>query len=595
MRFSMCTIMVFALCSLLLPALAAPGAMRWSDAALKPFHSVASPDGSLLAIERGFGKIAVFRTDTLTEVREITADVAGYASYVFSPDNALLAVSSRDETRCFTVAAGELVGTCPGIARAFTAKGVLITTDGRNITFCDPRTGNPQRTLATAGDVMQLALSPNGDTLAYMTEKILVLAKTSGEKLRQWPSQSGFLRVLAFSPDGSLLAGSTTPTELCVWHVADGTKVRALALDHVVISDARITPDNSTLYYTAAGAEIHRLSLADGKEGDQLPMGATPQMIALTTDGTRLIAASQQRVAVWNPAANSTVAELNPPIATGASVAFSPDGTLLAAVVLGGVALRKVADGSVVRMLPCPGGIQELLFAPDGVTLAALNGNRVQVLRVADGGVQYSLQPTPRMWLRSIAFSGDGTLLFVGGQTYNGQQGKITVWRMADGTPARTLDTGGMGLSCLAASANGNYVASGSNDTWSVTVMNAVEGTKVRTIDNQRCGQRSLAFTPAGDLLSAATGEIQLTNITNGTVKRHFTERNSPFILSADGMTIISNGEFANGPAYVWSLATGKELATIRIDTQSCGIALSHDSKLAATSTSDGLAVWEVK
>lgn len=595
MRLSRCIVVVFTLCALLLPALAVPGAMRWSDAVLKPFHAAASPDGSLLAIERGFGKVAVFRTDTLTEVREIDADVTGYPCYVFSADNTLLAVSTYGETRCYVVASGELVGSFPGIARAFTAKGVLVTTEGRSITYRDPRTGNPQRTLAAIGVVMQLTLSPKGDTLAYLTEKALVLAKSTGEKLRQWPSESGFMRVLTFSPDGSLLAGNTKPDRVAVWRIADGTEVRALALDHVVISDARITPDNNTLYYTAAGAEIHRLSLADGKEGDQLPMGATPQMIALTTDGTRLVAASQQRVAVWNPAANSTVAELNPPTSTGASVAFSPDDTLLATVVNGGVALRKVADGTVVRMLPCPGGIQELLFAPDGVTLAALNGSRVQVLRVVDGSVQYSLQPTPRLWLKSIAFSGDGKLLFVGGQTYNGQQGKITIWRMADGTLERTLDTGGRGLWCLAASANGNYVASGSNDTWSVTVMNAFEGTKVRTIDNQRCGQRSLAFTPAGDLLSAAAGEILLTNITNGTVKHHFTERNSPFVLSADGATIISNGESASGPAYVWSLATGKELATIRIDTQSCGIALSHDNKLAATSTSDGLAVWDVK
>ena len=598
MRFALLAGLLLALGALMLPAFAAPGAMRWSDAALKPYHAVASPDGTLICMERGFGKAAIYRTDTLTEVREIAADTAGYAFYVFSPDNALLAVGSRGRTRCYAVATGEMVGSCQGTARAFTAQGMLITTGNqRSIIFCDPRTGDTRRTLAAIGEVQQLALSPAGDVLAYMTNDALVLAKTTGEKLQQWPSSSITMRALAFSPDGSLLAGNTATDHLNVWRVADGTVVQEVALNRVVIGNACISADNRVLYYAAAGAEIYRITLADGKEGDPLPMTATPQMIALTANGTRLLATSQQRVAVWNPATNSTEMEMSVQDATGRPIAFSPDGTLLATCVKDGVALRKVADGALVRTLPCPGGVGEMLFSPDGARLAVTNDNRVLVLRVEDGGVQYTLQSPVRLWLRALAFSGDGKLLFVGGREManGGQLGKIDVWRMTDGSLARTLDTGGEGLWSLAASANGNYIASGSQETRSVTIMNAFDGTKVRTLADQKGWLHSVAFTPDGDLLSAAPRELQVIDIKTGEVKRRIAERTPPFVLSADGATVISNGQYGNGPAFVWSLATGAVLATLRTDTQTGHFALTRDGQLAATSTTDGLAVWEVK
>ncbi len=201
------------------------------------------------------------------------------------------------------------MGTCPGIARAFTAQGTLVTSGNSSITFRDPRTGDSHRTLAAIGEVVQLALSPKGDVLAYMTDNTLVLAKTTGEKLQQWPSQSNFMRVLAFSPDGSLLAGNTTSDDLNIWRVADGTEVSTKTLDHIVLDLACITPDNRMLYYAAGDAVIHCMTLADGKEGDQLPMLGTPHLITITADGTHLVSADQ-RVVVWNLATKSTVAEL---------------------------------------------------------------------------------------------------------------------------------------------------------------------------------------------------------------------------------------------------------------------------------------------
>ncbi len=90
----------------------------------------------------------------------------------------------------------------------------------------------------------------------------------------------------------------------------------------------------------------------------------------------------------------------------------------------------------------------------------------------------------------------------------------------------------------------------------------------MRTLEGQKGWRHCVAFTPAGDLLSAVQNELQVINITTGTVKRHITDRTPPFAISADGTTVISNGVYANGPAYVWSVDTGMVLATLQVDTQ---------------------------
>ncbi len=64
---------------------------------------------------------------------------------------------------------------------------------------------------------------------------------------------------------------------------------------------------------------------------------------------------------------------------------------MLATCAKDGVALRKVADGTLMRTLHCPGGASELRFAPDSTMLAVSFRDRVLVLRVADGSVLYTL------------------------------------------------------------------------------------------------------------------------------------------------------------------------------------------------------------
>jgi hypothetical protein len=69
--------LVCVLCCLAPPTFAVPGAMRWSEAKLMTVYNAVSPDGSLIAIQRGFGKAAVYHSDTLTQLCEITLAACG--------------------------------------------------------------------------------------------------------------------------------------------------------------------------------------------------------------------------------------------------------------------------------------------------------------------------------------------------------------------------------------------------------------------------------------------------------------------------------------------------------------------------------------
>lgn len=118
-------------------------------------------------------------------------------------------------------------------------------------------------------------------------------------------------------------------------------------------------------------------------------------------------------------------------------LAFSPDGAILGAGLgVYGVSLHQLPDGSELAQLH--GGYDNrLAFSPDGETIATGNRNGVVWLwHVEDGEQLAELEPLDSEWIRALAFSPDGEILAAGHW-----DGTVYLWGVGDGRLLHTLES----------------------------------------------------------------------------------------------------------------------------------------------------------
>lgn len=199
---------------------------------------------------------------------------------------------------------------------------------------------------------------------------------------------------VAFSPDGKWLAIVAAAQDLYLWdtatHVLHHAGFIGVTDDPHYIAFA---PDGQTLAYgTSMGedawlANVARpsrvTSLRDRPEEDY-PGSYNPVVGLAFGDGGRLLAvANLQYVALWDVAGRRLLARLHHPHDQPAAVAFSPDGSLLAATFSqGDTWVWEVATGQRVATLASPG-----FFADPGGVLAFSGNGKVLAISDPNGTV----------------------------------------------------------------------------------------------------------------------------------------------------------------------------------------------------------------
>ena len=279
---------------------------------------------------------------------------------------------------------------------------------------------------------------------------------------------SGMLGVhaVAFSPDGQMLAAGDWNGSTYLWDTVTGTQAAALAdpdLAGAGVQSVAFSPGGTMLAIGDANGSTYLWDVATGTRTAVLtePAGSD-QSVAFSPDGKMLASAGNSSTYLWDVATRTRTAALACPQSTGvSSVAFSPDGKTLATGGFNGrTCLWDVATRTRTAVLTCPGrtGVQSVAFSPDGKTLATGDGKGSTYLwDVATGTRTATLTDPGGRVAWSLAFSPDGQTLAVGDindSTY--------LWDVATRTRITTLtDPQGKNVQAVAFSPDGKTLATG--------------------------------------------------------------------------------------------------------------------------------------
>ncbi len=276
--------------------------------------------------------------------------------------------------------------------------------------------------------VTDLAFSGDGAYLASTgyEEKIRLWDVRTWQEVYIFPNSEADLNVIAFSPDGSLLASGQS-----IWDVESKEVVQKLEPRLVEPGHVAFSPDGSKIV-VATSRKITVRQVSSGSELLNIDFPSDLLIvfnISYSPDGKWLAAGGGQTgmTYFWSSDTGQLVFTLGHGTERDIhDIAFSPDGQLLAT---GGsdtsARLWNISSGEEIHRLPLI-GMYSLALSPDGTLLATAGPDRaVKVWDVQAGTMLRSLQHADE--LMAVAFSPDGRLIAAGGY-----DNTIVVWGISE-------------------------------------------------------------------------------------------------------------------------------------------------------------------
>lgn len=393
-----------------------------------------SPDGTTVAIPSlrnaaaptGGHAISLLDKATWEEVGRIPVGPIGVTDISWSKDGSRIAGVTDYVAKAWDVKTGKMLGADRAghaamiVSMAFAPDGTLFTaSDDHTIRSWNPNTGKPGLELVHDYWVRGIALSPDGSLVAgssLRNDLRLWDTKTGQPRFRLLGNgKMGGRRVVRFTPDGTRLVAWGDDAIVRVWDVRTGKLLaenstrpadekidpddpaadRMLLMMRIMTDAADISPDGTTLVLSE-GKDLRLLDPMTGKERQTLTPGETSvSKVAFSPDGKRLLVAS---------GAKRIEIKL-------------PDGRTRSTVEdTYPVSVWDVATGKQVWAASAEGSWPGLAYSPDGTRVAMASNvwqgpNRVWVWDAASGKELGRIElPRPGHYL---AFSADGKRLAV--------------------------------------------------------------------------------------------------------------------------------------------------------------------------------------
>jgi WD40 repeat protein/class 3 adenylate cyclase len=398
-----------------------------------------SPDGTRIATDNHLDA-QTWDAETgepLTTFSGHTGDILGIA---YSPDGTRIATGGDDGTaQVWNAATGEslltLAGHTVGVDQvAFTPDGDRLLTGGADGTArlwdISPAGGRDWLTVpGPAGRLGGVSFSPDGTSFAVpgQVTGVTIRDVETGAKIITLKGHDATIRRMAFSPDGTRLAGSGGSGQgnrevktIPIWDVTTGEPVMTLRGHAGPVSAVAYSPDGRRLATGSWDNTVRLWDAVSGKELRAVDAGSSAYALAFSPDGRWLVSNNDRRnsLIVWDADTLERIGELRGHTHFVQDVAFAPDG--------------KVVTGSF-------DGTAKIWDLESGRELATLRGHTGAVM--------------------GVAVSPDGTLVATGSL-----DGTAKLWNLATGRNVLTLFGHDGPVNTVTFSPDGRFLATASAD-----------------------------------------------------------------------------------------------------------------------------------
>jgi len=267
------------------------------------------------------------------------------------------------------------------------------------------------------------------------------------------------LRALAYSPDGSLLAGARVDRAIKLWDVATHQEALSLSGHADEVNALAFVPDGEALVSGCEDGTIKKWDLQSGQVALSIDHQKPVYSMAVSPDGQLLISAGDDKqLRIWRMATGASAATRPGYSGWRTDVVFSSDGKFFAyGVDETGVDVHVIEpkDFTVLRKLSGRGStLGPLALSADDTLLAAGYEDEIDVWEVESGKLISRMEDASSV--HSLVFTRDGRLCISG---HHGRS--IKMWDVASGQLVRTLTGHTNSVYALAVSPDGKQLASG--------------------------------------------------------------------------------------------------------------------------------------
>ena len=386
-----------------------------------------SPDGTVLASGADDGTVKLWNVATGQNIATLTHK-ARVNSVAFSPNGKVLASGSGDLTlKLWHIATGTELTTIQArkifSAVAFSPDGkILAWSHGKTVKLWNIAT---QTDIATFEDsvfrINSIAFSPNGKTLAT--------ASTADGIVKVWDVETGnavdlghtrlarYYNPISFSPDSAVMASGALDGTVKLWDIATGQNIGSLPAGErgSWVRFVLFSSDGRTIASRASRERVTRLwevatqtmtgTLADRSVASWAFSPNSAILASGATDGT---------VNLWDIGIGQNIAILDGHVGKVNSVAFSPDGKIIASSSEKMVNLWEVATRQEIATIMSKKSIYSATFSSDGGTLALNMSFSVELWDVETQTLIATFARTTDYWkIGSMIYSSDGEFMLM--------------------------------------------------------------------------------------------------------------------------------------------------------------------------------------
>jgi WD40 repeat protein len=298
-----------------------------------------------------------------------------------------------------------------------------------------------------AASITQLGVLDAGNvnvmSIAFSPDSQFLLSSHPGGVVKEWSLANGestvftvpsasWVRAIVYSPDGTQIAVNDE-NNVILWDAKTKEQIAVLEGHTDSVSLLAYSPDGTVLASGGWDQTILVWDVSSGQELYTIETAADPDDLDFSPDG-KIIASVDGNTAginLWDAASGSALEGISLEDVYYDTVSFNHDGSLLAAAGYDGkVYIWNVADKSLAFTLEGhTGGVAALRFSPVGAVLLSGSGDEIRVWDTERGSGFPALKGD-FLVLTALAFNPEGTL-FASGSA----DGFIDLWGLAESGP----------------------------------------------------------------------------------------------------------------------------------------------------------------